>query len=271
MPAEPQTTPAPQNPREPAPPHGLQAQGIHLPSRTRKHETAAAKTLQHVTETRGYVAWSGGRDSTVALHLALRADPLIPVTWFDSGLEYPETHTYIEHLVRKWNINFHRIPANPDALTLLKRDGSWSHGTANATQGKPDLHTALIAEPSRQAHERFGPGEIVGLRATESAGRRILLASGNGHYTRTDGTTVCAPIWRWTDEDVASYLDFHSIPENPVYAKLRALGAPPYAQRVGLIVDANGAEHGRFSWLRTGWPALWADLAEALPRLREWR
>ena len=41
----------------------------------------------HLDAHDGYVAFSGGKDSTVALDLARRADPNVPVCFFDSGLE----------------------------------------------------------------------------------------------------------------------------------------------------------------------------------------
>lgn len=241
-----------------------------LPSRARREESALTLLKEHFTrQPDGYVAWSGGKDSTAALHLALRLMPDVPVVWFDSGLEYPETRSYVELLSQQWELNLHIIKAEPDALTMLQRSGGWHHG--DTATGGDDFHDALIAAPARQAHARFGPGEVSGLRSSESVGRRILLAKGQGRYERKDGTVVVAPVWRWRDIDIESYLASNGIPPNPVYAKLVSLGAPPYAQRVGLVVDYNGAEAGRFTWLRVGWPDLWRELAETLPRLKEWR
>jgi phosphoadenosine phosphosulfate reductase len=68
---------------------------------------------------------------------------------------------------------------------------------------------------------------------------------------------------------VWGYIARHSLPVNPVYAKLRLLGAPEQALRVSAMIDANGLEMGRVTWLRRGWPDLFAELAQVLPRLRE--
>ena len=65
------------------------------------------------------------------------------------------------------------------------------------------------------------------------------------------------------------YIARHQLPVNPVYAKLRRLGAPEQALRVSAMTDANGLEMGRVTWLRRGWPDLFDELARALPRLRE--
>jgi phosphoadenosine phosphosulfate reductase len=68
---------------------------------------------------------------------------------------------------------------------------------------------------------------------------------------------------------VWGYIARHQLPVNPVYAKLRRLGAPESALRVSAMIDANGLELGRVTWLRRGWPDLFDELAQVLPRIRE--
>lgn len=240
-------------------------------SGSKKREEQALEILRpHLAETPGYVAWSGGRDSTAAMALALSLDPSIPVVWFHSGLEYPETEDYISDITTRLSINLHIIHSDPDALTLLKQTGVWDHSAAYVAPSD-NIHEALVTGPSQRAHEMFGPGEVLGLRAGESRGRRLLLTRDNGRYVRTSGARVICPIWRWSPEEVSGFLYRQDIPENPVYEKLARLGAPHLAQRVGLLVDGNGVTMGRLTWLRAGWPELFAELARDLPRLREWR
>jgi phosphoadenosine phosphosulfate reductase len=224
----------------------------------------------HLAEIPGYVAWSGGRDSTAALVLALSITPDVPVVWFHSGLEFPETEQYISEIAERLSANLHIIRSEPDALTLLKETGSWDHDQRLSVPSV-DIHEALVTRPSERAHAQFGPGEVLGLRASEGRGRRLLLAQDNGRYARASGAQVACPIWRWTPDEVSGFLYRKGVPENPVYAKLARLGAPPLAQRVGLLVDGNGVTMGRLTWLRAGWPALFAELTTDLPRLREWR
>jgi phosphoadenosine phosphosulfate reductase len=237
----------------------------------RRRVTSALTAIEaHLSNHNGYVAWSGGKDSTVVVDLAHRAAPGVPVVWFDSGLEFPETHQYISAVAEQLNLNLHILQCTPDALTVLQQTGTWDHNAALAFDA-PDLHETLITRPSLEAHALYGNGEITGLRAEESVGRRALLARGDGAYQRADGSNVLAPIWAWNDRDVNAYLVSRDIPENPVYEKLASLGAPERARRVGLVVDGNNPEHGRYTYLRHGWPELWAELVRALPRLNEWR
>lgn len=244
--------------------------GAHLASNIERVAESQLMLSEHLKLHSGYVAWSGGRDSTAALLLARQVKSDVPVVFFDSGLEFPETYEYINSLTQKLNLNLHIIKAAPGALTLLQESGLWSH-TDPTNLALPELHSTLITVPSRQAHATFGEGEITGLRADESSSRRILLASGNGRYERKDGSVVCAPVWRWKTSDISAYLYQQGVPEHPVYAKLKALGAPNRQLRVGLLIDANGLDYGRATWLRMGWPELWQDLCQKLPRLSEWR
>ena len=194
----------------------------------------------------------------------------MPVCFFDSSLEFPETYDYIHALAARWDLNLHVIPATPDALSLLAASGAWDHD-AVSDPTVPDLHTTLITTPAATARTTHGAAEVWGLRAAESGGRRALLTPGRGRFTRADGTAVCSPVWNWRDEDVHAYLASQDIALNPVYAKLHALGARGRDLRVGLMLDGNGLHHGRAHWIRRGWPEQWQRLCEALPRLSEWR
>lgn len=269
----------------------------YLAARRRPHravEELPARIRGHLNENDGYLAFSGGKDSLVTLHLGLGVEPNIPVVFFDSGLEYPETYEYLEQLQDQWGLQLHVVHPRRTALQVLAASGTWDH--AASTVPTPDLHTVLITEPAHTAHTVHGPGELWGVRAKESRGRAALYATAlraeiahscdhccdqadtptreqrrrhGGVVRRTDGTTAYGPIWDWTTTDVWAYIARHQLPINPVYAKLRGLGAPEHALRVSHMVDGHHLEGGRITWLRRGWPGLFDELAQVLPRLRE--
>ena len=248
----------------------------------------------HLQAHDGYVALSGGKDSVVVAHLARQVDPATPMVWFDSGLEYPETRRYLHELADAWNLNLHIVAASPTLLELLVASGAWDHDAPR--RRVPHLGEVVITAPAAVAHEAFGDGELWGVRAEESRGRRLKYLSElraqtamhchgccprsvppsreqrarhGGVIERLDGTVAYGPIWDWTTGQVWSYLATHGIPLNPVYAKLRALVAPVQALRVSHALDGGRLELGQVTWLRRGWPALYAELARALPRLSE--
>ncbi len=242
------------------------------------------RIADHLDDVDGYIAFSGGKDSLTVLHLALQVDPHIPVVFFDSGLEFPETYTYISDLVDAWHLNWQPAPPTISILEAMLPGGAWDHHAPTAPGVQHTFMDAVAA-----AHTRHGPGELWGVRATESKGRaacyRTALAHHQcacctnypqratrhgGRYSRADGTTVYGPVWNWPDRDVWSYIAAHRLPLNPVYAKLRALGVPDHFLRISQMIDGGRLEEGRAVWLKRGWPHLYEELRTLLPRLHEY-
>lgn len=243
------------------------------PTTSRTDDAALAllgeRIAEHIHRHDGYIAFSGGKDSLVVLDLARRVDPDLPVVFFDSGLEYPETLDFIRAVAGEWDLDLHRIAADPPLLDVLVESGAWEHHVPDGAA--VDLHRILITEPAARAHELLGPGELWGVRADESAGRRALYAA-NGHdgvIARRDGTVAYGPIWNWSTADVWSYIHRHRLPVNPLYERMRGLGVPECGRRVSHLLDGSHLDRGRLTWLRRGWPALFEQLADALPRIRQ--
>ncbi|KXX54563.1 phosphoadenosine phosphosulfate reductase [Rhodococcus sp. LB1] len=224
----------------------------------------------HLARHDGYVAFSGGKDSLVVLDLVRRVEPDVPVVFFDSGLDYPETYDYLTELAHTWRLDLHRIPTDPPLLQVLADSGHWNH---SAPVGTPiDLHAVLITEPARRAHQLLGPGELWGVRADESTARRHLYTRGgrrDGTITRADGTTAYGPIWNWTTTAVWAHIARHRLPVNPVYSRLTQLGVTDGQHRISHLIDGGHLDRGRLTWLRRGWPALFEQLADTLPRIRQ--
>lgn len=276
-------------------PDGLdpgQLRGLRRSDRDRTliHERIA----HHLDEHAGYVAFSGGKDSLITLDLARQVDPNVAVAFFDSGLEYPETYTYIAELADAWNLALDIYPARPGLLTILADSGEWDHKRPGRSSDT-SLRDLVIDEPAAHAHADHGAGELWGVRADESrrgTGRWTLYysalareierhchgccttvseqhATHGGTFARNNGTHAYGPIWDWDSDEVWAHIARHHLPVNPVYAKLRRLGCDTTQLRVAPILDGSFLERGRITRLRRGWPTLFEELAQVLPRIRE--
>lgn len=268
---------------------GLDVRALQgLRATTRDLDLVRRRIRNHLVEHQGYVAFSGGKDSLVVLDIARQVEPDVPVAFFDSGLEFPETYAYLEQLTVQWRLNLHIIPARLTTLQVLAANGSWDHHAPD--RATPDLHQVLIAEPAAAAHQAHGPGELWGVRAEESRGRtaaytnalrnaschctdpcdpKRFRAHHGGRITRVDGTLAYGPVWDWKTPEIWGHITRRQLPVNPVYDKLRRLGAPEHFLRISGMVDGTRLEQGRISWLRRGWPGLFEELCTVLPRLRE--
>ena len=270
---------------------GLDVRALQgLRSTRRDLELVRRRIRDHLDQQEGYVAFSGGKDSLVVLDLVRQVTPDAPVAFFDSGLEFPETYDYLEMLAHRWSLNLHVIPARMTTLEILASNGGWDHHAPDR-RDVPNLHQVLIVEPAAAAHHAHGPGELWGVRAQESRGRAAAYANAlratvcacsntctgrdqrarhGGLISRIDGTVAYGPVWDWHTDEIWGHISRHNLPVNPVYDKLRRLGAPEHFLRVSGMIDGTRLEEGRITWLRRGWPALFEELAAVLPRIREY-
>lgn len=247
------------------------------------------RIAEHLDTHDGFVSWSGGKDSTVVVDLARQVDPNVPVVFFDSGLQFPETLQYLEDVSEAWRLNFTVIPAEPDLLTVMIALGGFDHQAPDRRLGV-ELADLMIKDLAAEAHRRHGRGSLWGVRSEEATGRRMLYrqrlgaetraqqgrsreevrASSGGVVRRVDGTVTYGPIWDWQTSQVFDYLAGRGIEPNPLYRKLAGLGVPAQQIRVDSIIDASKLSNGHIAWFQKGWPDLFDRVVIALPRLREW-
>lgn len=274
-------------------PAGLDMQALRAIAARRRgvdtYQHLLDRIAEHLDTYDGFVSWSGGKDSTVVVDLARQVDPNVPVVFFDSGLQFPETLQYLQDLSEAWRLNFTVIPAEPDLLTVMIALGGFDHQAPDRQLGV-ELADVMIKGPAAEAHRRHGRGSLWGVRSQEATGRRMLYrqrlgaetraqedrsrgevrASSGGVVARVDGSVTYGPIWDWQVNQVFNYLAGRGIEPNPLYGKLADLGVPAQQIRVDSIIDASKLSNGHIAWLQKGWPDLFDRLAIALPRLREW-
>lgn len=216
-----------------------------------------------------WVAWSGGKDSTAVADLAHRARPGIPVVHFDCGLDFPENTAYMAQIAESRGWRYEPLRTG-DGLAALAAAGTWGHDHAEGHPDAPRLWwDAITGGPSALAHARFGDRMLIGLHHDESGKRARALARASGHAVLAGGLRSWAPIGHWDTAAVWAYHRARGIPENPVYTRLREMGAPEKSLRLDLVIGADGLGYGRIMWLRRGWPDLYERYAAVLPRLRE--
>ena len=72
----------------------LQALPLYLKVRLTKQRIR--EWISHYGEDGVYVSFSGGKDSTVLLHLVREEFPDVPAVFVDTGLEYPEIREFVK-------------------------------------------------------------------------------------------------------------------------------------------------------------------------------
>ena len=156
------------------------------------------------------VPWSGGKDSTVALWLALKVFPRgkVKAVYVDTGVEFPQTREYVEEISRRLGIEVYTIYAGIDKGLLEENMPMPTHDNRWCTGRKIDALEKKVAEIAE------GNTLIVtGDRDAESSRRSIRPP------TRREETEalVVTPIKLWSTAHVQLYMLMEKIPVNPLY------------------------------------------------------
>jgi phosphoadenosine phosphosulfate reductase len=157
------------------------------------------------------VAFSGGKDSAVALALTRKLQTKFDVVFLDTTIELPETVEYTEELAKLWNLNLISVKPSHDFLELCKLIGPPSRFM------KWCCKTQKFSQMNKLLHERYNEGVIMvrGVRAAESGKRGSYKRVGKMKWTPNE--VIANPILKWTSLDVWLYMFWKKIPYNKAY------------------------------------------------------
>lgn len=167
------------------------------------------------------IAWSGGRDSTLLLHLARQIKSDIPVVWFKQNVS-EEWQTWCESIIMAWDLVAYTYPAsdtyflpNDQGLTLIDE---YSFGSAmmpvlqDVVDGKE-----CGANVKREAILAFPYAWSETLTGYRNTDQHFILGQ---HFFPEDGslcgnTKLYAPLRAWTDIDVVRVSEELELPAAP--------------------------------------------------------
>lgn len=200
------------------------------------------------------VSWSGGKDSTVILHLILKYAPNIPVIFVDMDCLFPETKQYIYKISELWNINLIETKTKEhdfDSVTLKYGFPIFSKNiasnverairTGNIRKQLSDFerflvrHNAkistkcsqyLLERPSKKKEKDLSCDlKFIGLRALESRVRVRLWADYGDtypvkdYYGKKKPIIKCNPLATWTETNIWNYINQYDVPICEIYSK----------------------------------------------------
>ncbi|GAB1410757.1 phosphoadenosine phosphosulfate reductase family protein [Desulfovibrionales bacterium] len=185
--------------------------------------------------TQARVGWTGGKDSTVVLHLwrelvrSSAPDAPVRALSVDTGWKFPEVRAFRDMLARDWDIELY--VARPDLDPELR--------CYPVAQDPAACCQDLKIRPLRAALELLHcPALLTGVRADEHAHR----AQGTWWEEETSPKHVrVAPILEWNEMDIWTYLVRTNTPWCALYDQgYRSLGCVPCTTRSG-----SGERSGR--------------------------
>jgi phosphoadenosine phosphosulfate reductase len=160
------------------------------------------------------IAFSGGKDSTVVLHLVRSVDPTIQAVFCNTGVEYPETVRFcrsIENLVELKPTKTFWQCVDEYGWPVLKSKAKHGHGNPCCR---------WLKERPAEIYYKENDIDLVftGLTKDESNLRQLFLTyRGPYYYAKSQGRYKCHPIHDWTENEVWEYIYSYDLPYNPIY------------------------------------------------------
>ncbi len=163
------------------------------------------------------IAQSGGRAivstnfrpyEAVVLHLAVQAQPDIPVLWVDHGYNRHATYRHAEDLRARLGLNLK--PYTP-RLTPAHRDALYGAVPTTADEAGLKQFSALMKlEPFQRGMKELAPTVwITALRQVQNPGRASLgIVSRDENF----GVLKVSPVFYCQDADLDAYLAQHQLP-----------------------------------------------------------
>ncbi|MBR4079312.1 MAG: phosphoadenosine phosphosulfate reductase family protein [Christensenellaceae bacterium] len=266
-------------------------QALPLDEKIAIAQKAIREFVEHFGVDGIYISFSGGKDSTVLIHLCRQLYPDLVGLYSDTGLEFPEIRDFVQTFDNITIVTpkmHHREMLKKCGYPVVsKEQAEWIYrirsGTSSGAIQKAFYGLNLDGTPTRfklseqwkyllNAPFNIGSGcckemklkpiaeyvkktgrvPIMGTTASESALRAQKFLQ-YGFYNLEGKKAQCTPMSIWTDDDVWEYIHRFNLP----YCKIYDIGY----DRTGCVFCMFGAhldkEPNRFQKLQRTHPDLW--------------
>ena len=274
----------------------------HLPLELKiaKSKLRIEEWVRHYGENGVYISFSGGKDSTVLLHLVRSIYPSIEAVFVDTGLEYPEVKELVNKtenvVILRSKMSFKQVIETYGYPMVSKEQANYLDDIRNSTekmkirrlkgdnQGRFKLakkwHYLIDApfkishrccnvmkkEPVKRYEKETGKVPFIGTMASESQLRQQAYLR-NGCNAFESKRPISTPIAFWTEQDIFEYIIKYNLEIASVYGDIvkdeQGIWTTTGAKRTGCIFCGFGVhlEKGQNRYQR---------LEETHPQLHEY-
>ena len=182
-------------------------------------EEIARKVIKITYNRKAGIFWTGGKDSTVLLHLIkdLYHKAKNPVIFLDSGIEFQEIYEFVDKIKAVWNLNLH----------------TFSYKAKTADKARLNKIKAINEAIKKLKLEQA----YIGIRGDECKAR----SEATFLELKNDCFRV-HPLLAFTEKNIWDYIWENDVPYCDLYDKgYRSLGEEPFTEK-SLESERSGRE-----------------------------
>jgi len=163
--------------------------------------------LRKFNNNKTYTCFSGGKDSLVALDLAIKSG-IKKVVFCDTTIEFQETLDYIEQIENYYDLKIEVISAPRPFFDIVHKIGFPSRSMRWCCKVYKFSPLAIFARKNKIL------SYITGLRGEEHKRRKNYKKNDMNKYIKIKQIN---PILDWSEQEVWAYIQYHKLPINPLY------------------------------------------------------
>lgn len=231
----------------------IMLQALPLNIKVAKSKLRITEWVNHYGVDNVYISFSGGKDSTVLMHLVRSVYPTIPCVYVDTGLEYPEVKQFVRKqdnvTILRPKMSFKQVIEKYGYPMTSKEQANYLHDIRYSTEkmrlrringdskGRfklakkyyylidapfPISHKCcdiMKKEPVKKYEKHTGKVPFTGTMACESILRKQSYLK-NGCNAFNSKRPISTPIGFWTEQDVLHYIKHNNIEIASVYGDI---------------------------------------------------
>lgn len=195
---------------------------MKLADKVKKSKEIIIQTAKRWGKKEIALAWTGGKDSTVVLHLVrevFNGEVPFKVMFNDSTLEFPEIYKFIKEISQKWRLDLLHIKH-------LAKDLKAYHKTKTREEKMEIMRLAKINVLDYALAKYKFQAFISGIRWDEHKAR-----SREKYFSPRETHTRVHPILHFKFDDIWDYIRTYQVPYVNLYDKgYKSLGEKPFTK-----------------------------------------